>query len=73
MAHDDIAAENYEDEPEIVPVYPTAPDAFGAPASDAIRMVSIRKKEGESLVKCHSFISVIAHSSIVLVVDIKLA
>ena len=59
MAHDDIATENYDEEPEIVPVYPDANDTFGAGAADAIRMVSIRKKEGESLVSdvCASSLS----------------
>ena len=48
-SHDDIAAKNYEEEPEVVPIMQPAPETFGSP-QDAIRMVGIRKNEGESLV-----------------------
>ena len=51
-AHDDIAAKNYDDEPEIFPIEPPVPEIFNNTnaGQDAIRMVGIRKTDGESLV-----------------------
>lgn len=55
--HDDIAAKNYDDDPEIVPIFTPPVEAFNAPQSqDAIRMVGIRKVEGEPLVSSSLFI-----------------
>ena len=55
-AHDDIAAKNYEDEIEIFPLEaPFQPvmnnNTMMPPSQDAIRMVGIRKTEGEPLVR----------------------
>lgn len=50
VAHDDIAAKNYEELPDALPVFYSPPTAFAAPPTDAIRMVGIRKNPDEPLV-----------------------
>lgn len=56
-AHDDIAAKNYEDSPDSVPIITSAPPVSQhfptGPPTDAIRMVGIRKTPEEPLVRSH--------------------
>ncbi|ELU18407.1 hypothetical protein CAPTEDRAFT_181775 [Capitella teleta] len=49
LAHDDIAAKNYEELPEPLPAFYPPAQAFAAPTTDAIRMVGIRKNPDEPL------------------------
>ena len=57
-AHDDIAAKNYDDEPDIFPIEAPIPEIFhnNNTGQDAIRMVTIRKTDGESLVSSTKYL-----------------
>ncbi len=49
-AHDDIAAKNYEALPDFMPQFIPPPQVYQTAATDAIRMVGVRKNPEEPLV-----------------------
>ena len=50
-AHDDVAAGNFEELPEFVPISSPPPQVYSNGVQDAIRMVGVRKTPEEPLVR----------------------